>query len=351
MATFDVLLPVKNGISFLASAIDSVMSQTFKDWRLLILDHSSTDGSRELAQIYQKIDKRISVHSYAESLSFSELLNQGLGLCDGKYTLRHDADDICMPDRMEVLALAFDKHPDVCCMGSLGDIIDGTGIKRGVIDMPTGQFGVYPLFLFRNPVAHPAACFRLQSLRDLNASYGKDFVKILPSESRLVVPGLAEDYFLFGQLALVSRCMNLPNKLISYRWHYGNVSALRQNEQLQLALTISRYLAQCLSTRYGVTQFDPAPFCNHGERLYRLAKDNFDDDFRMMHDILEKCMPLGPHFSREMAFREVLANRKGVTMAQQYARFVMKHGVRQSEWRTIKSWQLRVVRPRSLVTA
>ena len=59
MATFDVLLPVKNGIDYLAEAIDSICQQTFKDWRLLVLDHGSTDGSLELAQRYAEQDPRI----------------------------------------------------------------------------------------------------------------------------------------------------------------------------------------------------------------------------------------------------------------------------------------------------
>ena len=49
VAKIDILLPVKNGKDFLAESIDSVIGQTFTDWRLLVLDHGSTDGSREMA--------------------------------------------------------------------------------------------------------------------------------------------------------------------------------------------------------------------------------------------------------------------------------------------------------------
>ena len=48
MATIDVLMPVRNGMPFLAEAIDSIRKQTFSDWRLLVLDHGSSDGSLEL---------------------------------------------------------------------------------------------------------------------------------------------------------------------------------------------------------------------------------------------------------------------------------------------------------------
>ena len=39
MARIDILLPVKNGKDYLAEAIDSVIAQTYTDWRLLVLDH------------------------------------------------------------------------------------------------------------------------------------------------------------------------------------------------------------------------------------------------------------------------------------------------------------------------
>ena len=44
MAAIDVMMPVKNGLPFLPEAIDSIRNQSFADWRLLVLDHGSTDG-------------------------------------------------------------------------------------------------------------------------------------------------------------------------------------------------------------------------------------------------------------------------------------------------------------------
>ncbi|MET0264249.1 MAG: glycosyltransferase family A protein, partial [Duganella sp.] len=85
MAKIDILLPVKNGKDFLAESIDSVVAQTFQDWRLLVLDHGSTDGSRELAAQYQQRDPRIEVHSFPEAHGLSGLLNCGLDIADCEY--------------------------------------------------------------------------------------------------------------------------------------------------------------------------------------------------------------------------------------------------------------------------
>jgi len=56
VAAIDVLMPVWNGMPFLAEAIDSIRRQTFSDWRLLVLDHGSVDGSLELAQQFLPMD-------------------------------------------------------------------------------------------------------------------------------------------------------------------------------------------------------------------------------------------------------------------------------------------------------
>ena len=85
MATIDVLLPVKNGIDYLAASLDSICMQTFRDWRVLVLDHGSTDGSLELAEDYHRRDPRIEVHSFPQAEGLAGLLNCGLEISDCKY--------------------------------------------------------------------------------------------------------------------------------------------------------------------------------------------------------------------------------------------------------------------------
>ncbi|MDB5755186.1 MAG: hypothetical protein JWR56_1614, partial [Massilia sp.] len=276
MATFDVLLPVKDGIAFLAEALDSIVAQTFRDWRLIVLDHGSTDGSAELAAAYAERDVRIIVRAFPAAHGLAGLLNCGLELCDCKYVLRQDADDVSLPERMEVLARAFEADGALVVAGSLGDVIDARGNTIGRIDMPTGPHGIVAGALFRTPVCHPAAALRLDALHRLGQAsgvavrYGQDFIGALPPARRLRVPALAEDYFLFGQLALLAPCVNLDRKLIQYRWHGANVGAIKHQAQMQVALDISRSLAESVAILHGAERCDPAPFCNHGERLFEI---------------------------------------------------------------------------------
>jgi hypothetical protein len=348
MATFDVLLPVKDGIAFLAEALDSIVAQTFRDWRLIVLDHGSTDGSAELAAAYAARDARIIVRAFPEARGLSGLLNCGLELCDCKYVLRQDADDVSLPERMEVLARAFEADAALVVAGSLGDVIDAHGKTIGRIDMPTGPHGILAGALFRTPVCHPAAALRLDALRRLGQAsglavrYGDDFIGAVPPARRLQVPALAEDYFLFGQLALLAPCVNLERKLIQYRWHGANVGATKQHAQMQVALDISRSLAESVAILHGGVRCDPAPFCNHGERLFEIeGQADFSAGYEALNAALRKLVPASCDLERELAFRRVLARRDRATMAARFCAFSARYGARPAEKRTVRSWLLR----------
>jgi glycosyltransferase involved in cell wall biosynthesis len=355
MATFDVLLPVKNGIAFLAEAIDSIVGQTFKDWRLIVLDHGSIDGSVELAESYAACDARVIVRAFPDASGLSGLLNCGLDLCDCKYVLRQDADDVSLPNRMEVLARAFEADGALVVVGSLGDVIDAQGKTIGAIDMPTGPGGVAATAMFRTPICHPAASVRLEGLRRPGGAsdirYGVDIIGAVPPERRMQVAGLAEDYFLFGQLALVAPCINLDRKLILYRWHGGNVGATKREAQMQMALDISRYLAESAAIMYGTTRFDPAPFCNHAERLFAIdGQQDFSEEYAVLRRMLIQLVPAGAELERELAFRKVLSNRATLTMAARFCGYAARHAVRPAEARTVKSWLVRGLKKDATLT-
>lgn len=351
MATFDVLLPVRNGIDYLAEALDSICQQTFQDWRLFVLDHGSTDGSFELAQLYSEQDRRIVVRSLPHAQGLAGLLNIGLDLCDSKYVLRQDADDISLPNRLQVLANVLEEDRELTLVGSLGDVVDAAGHKIGILDMPTGPHGILVSTPFRTPVAHPTVAMRLDAIRRLGARYGVDFIGAMPAERRMQVPGLAEDYFLFGQLALVSRGINVNQSLIKYRWHGANVGATKYVDQTQVALNISRYLIESLSIIFGINSFDPAPFCNHGMNLINFDNRlDFSDDYEQLRLFMTKAMPPSVELSRELSFRKAISNRSRPLMAARYFTHAQRYGVSHLEWRTVRSWLINSFRKQPILT-
>jgi glycosyltransferase involved in cell wall biosynthesis len=351
MAKIDVLLPVKNGVNFLAESVDSIIGQSFKDWRLLVLDHGSTDGSREMAADYHARDSRIELHSFPEAKGLAGLLNRGLDIADCEYVLRHDADDICLPDRMSVLLAAFEARAHCIAIGGQADVIDGVGTDIGTMHMPIGSARVAVASLFRNPVAHPTSMLRFDDVRRLGVRYGADFLQALPKDRSIEVEALAEDYFLFGQLAILGKCDNVPQNLIRYRRHGGNVSATKFVEQMGRSLQVARFLARSLCAMHGLPEFDPAPFCNHGGELFDIAGQvNFDDEFDRMAARLKRAFGDSPQLERELLFRRTLADRRGARMLWRYNRFRSATAPEKGEWAAVKSSVIRHLPGRSLIS-
>lgn len=342
MARFDILLPVKNGKAFLAEAIDSVRAQTFTDWRLLVLDHGSTDGSREMAEAYHARDPRIQLHSFPHAQGLSGLLNCGLDIADCEFVMRHDADDICLPERMAVTLAAFEARPDCAAVGGQADVIDAAGNKIGDMSVPVGSARVSAASLFRNPVIHPAAALRFDEVRKLGVRYGVDMLKVLPEHQRLEVPGLAEDYFLFGQLAVMGKVTNLPQKLLRYRWHGNNVSAARYVEQMEMSLAISRSLTRSFCAMHDIPWFDPAPFCNHGGILFDVGGQmNFDVEYARMADALRRGFGPSVELERELSYRKTISTRNGAALLWRYNRFRTAHVPETNDWSAVRGWLIR----------
>jgi glycosyltransferase involved in cell wall biosynthesis len=339
MKYFNVLLPVKNGGEYFSVAVESVINQSFKDWTLLILDHGSSDGSFELAEQYALQDERIKVYSFPNADGLSELLNFGLDLCDCKFVLRQDADDISVTTRFQETYDYLIANPTVSLLGTYMNVIDGNGTLQHVIKVPVSHSGVKSLALFQTPFFHPTVAICLKTLRNLKLKYGICLdeaarVSCIPGN----VKGLAEDYLLFGQMAFLCRCENLPKVLVHYRWHGGNVGSTRKDAQLNKANNISKYLSNFVASMGSASSIDPSPYTNHGNKLMELNK-NFDEkDFFNLKEYMLNIIGDSVEFRREFGFREVLRRRDKFSMIFSYFVFSLFNGFRRGEFATVYKW-------------
>jgi glycosyltransferase involved in cell wall biosynthesis len=325
VATFDVLIPVRNGLPFLAESIDSIRNQTLSDWRLLILDHGSSDGSLELAQRYAEDDVRIKVFSFPEADGLGGLRNLGLERCDCKYVVWQDADDVALPNRMELTVEALAAAPAQVAVGGEGTMIDADGHRIGYVFRPIGSERVTAASFFYCPTLHGTITLNFAAWKALGASYGADILKALPPSENISVKQYAEDYFIFGQLALLGVCSNIRVPLIKYRIHGASTSQSNAQSQMDLSYSISRFLSRSFCRMKNLPEFDPVPFTNHGGRPYRADNQDLSDEFRRMSEILLSGLGDSAALRRELAFRRVLATSRPFRRVIRYAGFELTH--------------------------
>lgn len=105
-----VIIPVYNCIQTLERCVQSIKSQTFTDWELLLIDDGSTDGSGQICDRFENEDLRIRVFHKSNG-GVSSARNMGLDNARGEYVMFCDSDDWVNPEWCEQLYLATKKYP------------------------------------------------------------------------------------------------------------------------------------------------------------------------------------------------------------------------------------------------
>ncbi|MGB7444381.1 MAG: glycosyltransferase family A protein [Coleofasciculaceae cyanobacterium] len=106
-------LPVYNGEQFLREALDSILTQTFTDFELIISDNSSTDGTEEICREYAAKDQRIRYYRNEQNLGAAGNYNRAFELAKGEYFKWAACDDICQPAFIETCVKVLDYQPEV----------------------------------------------------------------------------------------------------------------------------------------------------------------------------------------------------------------------------------------------
>lgn len=129
MPLVSVILPVYNAERFLREAIDSILTQTFRDFELILLNDGSTDGSEAIIQSYQ--DKRIVYLKNEKNEGLVYTLNKGIDTAKGQYIARMDADDVAVRERLERQLGYLRTKKDIGVVASAIQFINEKGALQG----------------------------------------------------------------------------------------------------------------------------------------------------------------------------------------------------------------------------
>ncbi|MDB5137232.1 MAG: glycosyltransferase [Mucilaginibacter sp.] len=203
-----ILMPAYNAGKYIREAIASVLSQTCRDFELLVINDGSTDETEIIVSSFH--DPRV-VLINKEHEGIAIALNMGLRLARAPYIARFDADDICLPQRLEKQLNFLEDHPDYVLVGSDAEYI-----------IENGDF----LFSFQC-IAHSndeiqqklyVYCPFIHS----SVMYKRD--DVIKAGGYNVHAHNFEDYLLWTSLAKTGKLQNLREPLIKVRLNASSVT-------------------------------------------------------------------------------------------------------------------------------
>lgn len=203
-----ILMPAYNAAAYIAEAITSVLQQTFTAFELLIVNDGSTDHTLDIIRSFN--DPRIRVIHQANS-GVATALNTGLQHATGTYIARFDADDVCMPQRLEKQVAFLDTHPEYVITGSDAEYISATGDYLCSYACSAHEDADLKRQLHTHcPFTHSSVLFRKAAVLQCGGYDARAHNM--------------EDHLLWVQLSSSGRFYNIPEALIKVRFNPGSVT-------------------------------------------------------------------------------------------------------------------------------
>lgn len=199
-----VIIPCYNAEKYVEEAIRSVMTQTYPNLEIILTDDCSSDNTLMILETLAAEDSRIKVIKNEENLKIVKSLNNMIGIAQGKYIARMDADDISLPERIEKQVSFLESNPEYGLCGTNAWHIDESGKKIGKRYLPETNEDIKFFISFYSPIYHPSVFSKAEILKQ--NLYSEDFP-------------IAEDYELWFRLLFEKKVKfyNIQKFLLKYR--------------------------------------------------------------------------------------------------------------------------------------
>jgi glycosyltransferase involved in cell wall biosynthesis len=202
---------VYNGERYLAEALDSILSQTFTDFELIISDNASTDNTEKICKEYAAKDPRIHYYRNPTNIGGANNENHTFRLARGKYFRWAADDDVCAPELFAKCVSVLDQdrsivvcHSIVIEIDAQGNYIRTTSRKKAESEKPHARFLD---LIFRDHYCE--------------ATYGVIRADVL-RKTRLQQNYTDSDRTLLAELSLYGKFHEIPEPLFYKRYHPGN---------------------------------------------------------------------------------------------------------------------------------
>ncbi len=199
---------------FVEAAVRSVLSSSFRDLELLIVDDASTDDGLDRVRAFS--DPRIRILECAVNTGRPAAANRGFDAAQGEYIAVLDADDTMEPDRIAEQVAFLDSHPSIGVVGSYARLV---GTRDHLAQWPVSDEEARGLLLFEDPLLY-GSCMIRRSLLDAH---------VIRCDEAWRWPGM--DYLFLLRVARVARVATIPEALTNYRLGANNFRSGRDRTE------------------------------------------------------------------------------------------------------------------------
>ncbi|BDD13335.1 hypothetical protein MATR_01600 [Marivirga tractuosa] len=162
-------MPVYNAERYLEQAIQSLINQTFQNWKLHVCDDASHDNSWELIKRFEKLDSRIQIYRNEANKGKVKTVNDLLKYCNSKYLTVHDADDWSEPDRFEYQVSFLEGNHDFYLCGT--SFYEHNRRNKEIIHQPTNYSLIKEKLPKTSQFHGPTIVFKQEIINEIGGFY------------------------------------------------------------------------------------------------------------------------------------------------------------------------------------
>lgn len=232
-----IFIPAYNAGRYIASTLDSLLSQTFRDFEIVIVNDGSQDNTLEIARTVASSDTRLRIVSHEQNKGLSAARNTGWANVSlhSHFIMNHDADDVSLPRKLEHLVNYLQTNPGVAAVGSLSRYINEAEEEVGWPSMEWKPEAIRRTFGELNSMAISATLVRRVA-----------YETVAPFRSEF---GGCDDYDFWARMLLAGfELANIPRVLHHIRVHSASMGSTGASEMAAHTKLIARRYNQSLGT-------------------------------------------------------------------------------------------------------
>jgi len=217
MPTVSIGLPVYNGENYLERSLETILSQSFDDFELIVSDNASTDSTRKICESYCKQDDRIQYNRSEKNMGAAWNFNRAFELSSGKYFKWAAHDDMLAADFLLRCVETMERDHSVVLCHSEIEIIDEQG--RPIKNHPHGSANINQYLSNINCVEpHLRFADLIKYVHPCIDIFGLLRSEVL-SQTSLIGSYIGSDRNLLVELGLLGRFHRVPECLFFSRMH------------------------------------------------------------------------------------------------------------------------------------